>query len=49
MTEYVVICKDGMTGGGSKIIPFTEDEAKEWLEKHNLVDEYIKYFGEPEE
>ena len=49
MTEYAVTCEDGMTGGGSKIIPFTDDEAKEWLEEHNLVDEYIKYFGEPEE
>jgi len=49
MTEYAVQDEDGMTGGGSKIIPFTEDEAKEWLAEHNLVDEYIQYFGEPEE
>jgi len=49
MTEYAVQAEDGMTGGGSKIIPFTEDEAKEWLAEHNRVDEYIKYFGEPEE
>lgn len=49
MTEYAVKCEDGMTGGSARIISFTDDEAKKWLEKYNLVDEYIKYFGEPEE
>ncbi len=48
MTKYAEQDGDGWCGG-RKIIPFTEDEAKEWLSKHNRVDEYIKYFGEPEE
>lgn len=32
-----------------KIIPVEDNRAKEWLAEHNFVDEYIKYFGEPEE
>ena len=35
--------------GGSKIIPYTETEAKRWLEKYGTADEYIAEFGEPEE
>lgn len=31
------------------IIPFTKDQAKEWLEKHGSAEEYIEEFGEPEE
>lgn len=31
------------------IIPFTEDQAKEWLEEHGSAEEYIEEFGEPEE
>lgn len=38
-----------MTSGGEKITPFTEDEAKEWMEEHSDVDTYIDVFGEPEE
>jgi len=44
--EYVEGC--GSTYG-EKIIPITEDEAKEWVEKYLTVDEYIKIFGECEE
>lgn len=35
--------------GGSRIIPYTTEEAMGWLAENNFVDEYIKYFGEPEE
>ena len=35
--------------GGDVIKPLTENEAREWLEDNNCTDEYIKYFGEPEE
>ena len=34
---------------GKVIIPFTEDQAKEWLEEHGSAEEYIEEFGEPEE
>lgn len=30
--------------GNPKIQPVEEDEAKQWLEKHNLVDEYLDLF-----
>lgn len=33
--------------GGENIIPMTEDEAREYLER--FVDVYIEIFGEPEE
>lgn len=48
-TNYSVSCGSNWWRGGSSIIPLTEEEAKEWLEEHDFVDEYIKYFGEPEE
>lgn len=35
--------------GGEAFIPYTEDQAKKWLEKHGSAEEYIKEFGEPEE
>lgn len=34
--------------GGEEIIPLTEKEAKEWLEKYSDTDTYIDVFGEPE-
>ena len=30
-------------------VPYTEDQAKEWLEEHGSAEEYIEEFGEPEE
>ena len=48
MSRYVEpYCSE--INGISKIIPYTEKEAKKWLEANDFVDEYIKYFGEPEE
>ena len=35
--------------GSSKIIPLTEEEAREWCENHLDADEYIEIFGEVEE
>lgn len=32
--------------GGSRIMPMTYDEAKEWAEKHLDADEYEEIFGE---
>lgn len=34
---------------GSKIFPFTLDEAKEWAEKHLSAEKYEAIFGTPEE
>lgn len=48
MTEYSQPVGD-MTGGGEKIIPFTEEQARNWAEKRLDADEYIEIFGEPEE
>lgn len=39
---------DGWTYG-VRIDPLTEAEAKEWMEKHADVEDYIDVFGEPEE
>lgn len=36
-------------GYGERIIPYTEEEAKAWAEKHLDGDEYIDIFGEVEE
>jgi hypothetical protein len=44
--EYVQGC--GYTYG-EKIIPLSEDEAKEWVEENMDVDDYIELFGECEE
>ena len=44
--------RHGRVGGwceGEKIIPITEDEAREWMERHCDAEEYIAAFGEPEE
>lgn len=38
-----------MFGGGEKIEPLTEDEARRWAEKKLDTEEYIEIFGEPEE
>lgn len=48
MTKYCEQCGD-MCGSGEKIIPITEDEAKEWLETYSTAEIYIKVFGQPEE
>ena len=48
MTEYSQPDGD-MTGGGEKIIPLTEEQAKHWAEEKLDADTYIEIFGEPEE
>ena len=48
-TEYGVPCGNNWRECGATIIPFTAAEAQQWLAKKNFVDEYIEYFGEPEE
>lgn len=48
LTEYAEV-EGNNRSGRTVIIPFTEDEAKDWLAKYDYVDQYIEYFGEPEE
>ena len=35
--------------GGDMIIPYTEEEAKEWASEHISVDDYMELFGAVEE
>lgn len=37
---------DNSWGGGEKIIPLTEAEAREWMESRASADEYEEIFGE---
>lgn len=39
----------GCISGGQKIIPYTTEEAKAWMEENCATEDYIKEFGEPEE
>jgi hypothetical protein len=49
MTHYSHRCSDNSSCGGKKIIPLDESEAREWMEEHCEIEEYIAAFGEPEE
>lgn len=35
----------GGRGGGEGLEPLTEDQARQWLEEHNFVDELEEHFG----
>ena len=43
-SRYAVLEEDGWADG-EKIIPYTEDEAKAWVEKHLSASEYEALFG----
>lgn len=49
MTHYCRRDGDNAWCEGEKIIPITEDEAREWMEEHCEIEEYVAAFGEPEE
>ena len=49
LSKYSEDCGNRTICGSEEIIPYTPDEAKEWLMQYNYVNKYIKYFGEPEE
>lgn len=49
MSKYAVSSGQNSCGGGSDLIPMTEDEAKEWVEEHCSGETYCEIFGEPEE
>ena len=48
-SKYAERCGLNEWCGGSKIMPFTEEEAREWAERELTADEYIKIFGEVKE
>ena len=47
-TRYATPVSTNTWSGGKDIRPLSEKDAKEWLERHDLVDEYIEVFGAPE-
>ena len=48
MTEYAESYADGR-GFGERIIPITEEEARDWVEKNLDAEDYEEIFGEVEE
>ena len=49
MTEYREECGNRTYCGSEKIIPFTVEEAKDWVEEYSNADTYIELFGDVEE
>lgn len=49
MSKYSESCGTNNRCGSCEIIPFTEDEAKEWAEELLTGEEYIEIFGDVEE
>lgn len=49
MSKYAVTEGNNGWSGGERITPLTEEEAREWVEKHLNTDEYEEIFGEVEE
>lgn len=45
LSKYAVSTGQNEVSGSEKIIPLTEDEAKEWAEKYITADEYEEEFG----
>ena len=48
-SKYSQSAGQNLWTGGYRIIPFTLEDAKYWMEKHTSVDEYEAEFGEVEE
>jgi len=48
-SKYRTVISHNCWGGGEKIIPMTDDEAREWVETYLDADTYVMLFGEPEE
>lgn len=48
LSKYADHCANMMCDG-EKIIPLTEREAREYVERHGDADKYIELFGEVEE
>ena len=47
--RYCRSTADGWTGGGAAIVPLTDEEAREWCERHLTAEEIEALWGEPEE
>ena len=45
MTKYAERVGDGYSGG-TEIIPVSEEEARDWAERHLSADKYEDIFGE---
>lgn len=48
LSKYAEVCGRERRWGEA-IIPYTEDEARDWIAEYCSVDTYIEYFGMPEE
>ena len=49
MTKYAKYVEGCGYTDGEKIIPLSEDEARDWVEEHMDADDYIELFEECEE
>ncbi|MFZ2207387.1 MAG: hypothetical protein WAV22_01820 [Porticoccaceae bacterium] len=45
MTRYAAAVDQNSWTGGSRIIPLSEEEAREWLERHADAETYEQVFG----
>ena len=45
LSAYSQSCGSNSRGGGSELLPFSEKEAREWLEEHDCTDELEELFG----
>lgn len=48
-SKYAERCGSNNWCGGEVIKPLTAQQAKKWLEDNKCTNEYIQYFGQPEE
>lgn len=49
LTSMAVSCPVNSTTGSQKIIPFTDEEAREWAEKHMAESDYAAIWETPAE
>ena len=49
MSGYCEYRGNNEYGGSAKIIPMSEDEAREWAEAHLSYETYVEFFGDVEE
>lgn len=49
LTSMAVSCPVNSITGSQKIIPFTDEEAEAWAEKHMAESDYTAIWGTPEE
>ena len=49
LSKYGLAEVNGIEGSVEVIIPFTDEEAKDWIERYSDAHTYIELFGVPEE